>query len=185
METRRRGARGRRGAQCRGVPWEGGASGRAAARPQRAAMRPPTSCWVDSGQTGTKGDVAQAPLPLNDLLFARSFVAFSDNCASWAWARVARRVPSPPRRRQRLSPISSAQAHASMGGEAAGERIMSCLRNESMREDKDCARSIGRKQRADKHGAGFFCLCGDALWRWVNCPILARASDALIVAFPF
>jgi hypothetical protein len=54
METRRHGARARRTARCRGVPWEGGASGRAAAWPRRAAMRPPTSCWADSGQTGTK-----------------------------------------------------------------------------------------------------------------------------------
>jgi hypothetical protein len=28
---------------------------------RRAAMRSPTSCYTDSGQTRTKGDVAQAP----------------------------------------------------------------------------------------------------------------------------
>ena len=59
----------------------------------------------------------------------------------------------PPRHRQRLPPILSTQALASMGGEVAGERIMLCLRNESRREDKDCAGSIGKKRRTDKHGA--------------------------------
>jgi hypothetical protein len=56
----------------------------------------------------------------------------------------------------------SAQVLASMGGGAVVKKIMLCLRNKSKREDKDYARSIGRKCRADKHGAGFFYSYGDA-----------------------
>ena len=83
--------------------------------------RPPLSAWAPPSSNHRR---PPDPLPRSPT------VAHLEH-----WVRVVRRVPSPPHHRQRLPPISSAEALASMG-EVAGERIILCLRNKSRGEDK-------------------------------------------------